>query len=206
MSGSEKYYNQGWFGKHPEIYNKTDVFMKYLRQAAAKKINLSPSRRILDIATGTGAQGVEFSKLGHQVVGVDLDLAMLIQAQNKSGMNLVFVLGDAAYIPTSANTFHLAVISFAMHDVPYEVGVRILKEATRVIKEDGMIYIIEHGDPKQSLAARILYLISLLFETPNYKPFSKRGLKAYFQDAKLKQIRTDFLCLGAVQLLTLKPV
>jgi ubiquinone/menaquinone biosynthesis C-methylase UbiE len=206
MIVEKKYYNEGWFGKHPEIYDKTDVFMKYLRCAAAKKLGLKPQQKIIDIATGTGAQGFEFAKLGHFVVGLDLDIKMLHQAQQKSNNNisLSFIHADAEYIPTRSKFYDLAVISFAMHDVPYEIGLRILREAKRVIKDDGIIYIIEHGDPHQFLAARILHQVSLLFETPNYKPFFLKSLGDYFKETKLEILKKDYLVLGAVRLLTLK--
>jgi len=204
MTGNKRYYNQGWFGKHPEIYDKTDFFMKYLRHAAASKLGLTPPQLILDIATGTGAQGYEFSKLGHHVVGLDLDIHMLRQAHKKSGQNLSFTQADAEFIPTGSNIFDLAVISFAMHDVPYEIGVRILKEAKRVIKDAGRIYIIEHGNHEKFFAARILYIVSLLFETPNYKPFFDKTFEDYFSEAKLERLQTEYLCFGAVRLLTLR--
>ncbi len=98
----------------------------------------------------------------------------------------------------------MAVISFAMHDVPYDIGLRILTEAKRVIKDDGIIYIIEHGDPHQFIAARILYQVSLLFETPNYKPFFHKNLEDYFIETNLEIQKMDHLVFGAVRLVTLK--
>ena len=169
-----RYYNQGWFGRHPEIYDRMDFFMKYLRREAAKRITQNRNQKVIDIATGTGAQGFEFTNLGHSVIGIDIDDKMLRQAQMKAGNDLVFIHGDATSIPLSSNLFDIAVISFAMHDVPFVVGVKILKEAYRVLRDSGRLYIVDHGDPKESLAARILYWIALSFETPNHKLFFKR--------------------------------
>jgi len=205
MIVEKKYYNKGWFGKHPEIYDKTDFFMKYLRGAAAKRLELKPHQKIIDIATGTGAQGYEFAKLGHLVVGIDLDINMLGQAEKKTNnLNLSLIHANAVDLPTESQLFDVAVISFAMHDVPYEIGLRILAEAKRVIKYDGIIYIIEHGDPNQFITARILFQVSLLFETPNYKLFFKRSLEEYFEETKLEIITKEHLVFGAVRLVTLK--
>ena len=89
----EKYYNKGWFGRHPEIYTRTDFFMKLIRSKAAQKLCLDHSQLILDVATGTGSQGFEFVNLGHTVVGIDLDIEMLKKAtkKNKGGLKLSFM-------------------------------------------------------------------------------------------------------------------
>jgi ubiquinone/menaquinone biosynthesis C-methylase UbiE len=131
---------------------------------------------------------------------------MLHQAQRKTNKNisLSFIHADAQYIPIKSKFYDLAVISFAMHDVPYEIGLGFLREAKRVIKDDGIIYIIEHGDPDQFLAARILHQVSLLFETPNYKSFFLKSLGDYFKEANLEIIKLEYLVFGAVRLLTLK--
>ena len=51
--------------------------MKFIRRKAAHQLNINKSRYILDLATGTGSQVFEFVKLGHTVVGIDLDIEML---------------------------------------------------------------------------------------------------------------------------------
>jgi len=138
-------------------------------------------------------------------VGVDLDEKMLYQAKKKTNsLNLSFIHANAEDLPTESLLFDVAVISFAMHDVPYEIGLRILSEAKRVIKDTGIIYIIEHGDPDQFIAARILHQVSLLFETPNYLLFFDNSLEDYFKETCLDIQKKDYLVFGAIRLFTLK--
>lgn len=201
----EKYYNNGWFGRHPGVYEKTDVFMKYLRRKAAARLFSLPQLKILDIATGTGSQGYEFALLGHSVIGIDLDLNMLRKAQNKrrETLDLAFLHADVTYLPLAANQFDVAVISFAIHDVPGEIGLQVLAEAARAIKPEGMIYIIDYEEPRSTFAANILYRIALLYESPNFRSFIQRGLDSYCIQTDLKMIQKERLAWGAVQLVRL---
>lgn len=201
----DSYHNKGWFGRHPSVYEKTDVLMKYLRRKAAGKLTGLPKQQILDIATGTGSQGYEFALLGHSVIGIDLDLNMLHKAQKKQNgfLNLNFLHADATILPWASNLFDVAVISFAMHDVPGEIGLRVLSEAARVIKSEGVIYIIDYEEPRFTAAAKILYWIAQLYESPNFKPFIQRGLESYCIQAGLNIAQKDHLAFGAVQLVRL---
>lgn len=199
---TEPYHNQGWFGRHPEIYHRADYFMRILRQKAARRLTLAPESRILDLATGTGAQGIEFAKLGHQVIGVDLDEKMLEKAREKSSANLAFLHGDATQLPFPVGYFDLAVISFAMHDVPYPIGIQFLQEAKRVLNHSGRIFIVEHEDPKDNIIARIFFWIALTFETPNHKRFFKVSLEDYFLKTGLVLLEKTQLAFGAVRLIT----
>ena len=176
--------------------------MKFLRKKAASRLAIDPDQSILDIATGTGAQGVEFARLGHEVVGIDLDLKMLDKARLKITRNLAFLHGDATRLPLAAGKFDLAVISFAMHDVPYTIGIHFLKEARRVIKDTGLICIIEHEDPADNVIAKVFFLIALLFETPNHKTFFRKSLEDYFGETGLELVGKTRLALGAVRLVT----
>lgn len=49
-----------------------------------KKDGLKPTSLVLDLACGTGSMSVELSKLGYDVIGVDLSAEMLMEAQEKA--------------------------------------------------------------------------------------------------------------------------
>lgn len=156
--------------------------------------------KILDIATGTGAHAYELAKMGHHVVGIDLDDNMLEKARMKVKDNnkLSFLNADGTRLPFDSNGFDAATISFAMHDVPTEIGIDILKEAKRVVKKDGFILIVDYNNLKGSLGAKFLYPIALLYESPNYKSFVRRNLSFYLKEVNLKIIEKNTF-LGAVQ-------
>ena len=86
-----KYYNNEFFAKWATLYDYEKYLLTPLRKRAAKFLNLAPSKNILDVATGTGAQAYELAKLGHEVIGIDLSPEMLKQAKKKISKN--FILG-----------------------------------------------------------------------------------------------------------------
>ncbi|MEN8250208.1 MAG: methyltransferase domain-containing protein [Bacteroidota bacterium] len=196
---SEKYYNEGWFGKNPTIYEIGSFFIVRLKRKAARKISNKPLK-IIDLATGTGGLGYEMAKLGHEVVGIDLDENMLAKAHKKTSkdLKLSFLHGDATDLPFEDNDFDAATISFAMHDVPDDIGVKILKEARRVVKEDGFIFILDYNQT-ESFGAIFLYYVALLYESPNYKPFAKRDFRNFLEEIGFN-IKEKDTFLGAVQM------
>ena len=57
--------------------------------------NLAPSGRVLDAGCGTGRVAIELARRGHDVVGLDLDPAMLAAARRKAP-DLPWIEGDLA--------------------------------------------------------------------------------------------------------------
>ena len=200
---SSRYNNLGWFARHEKLYELGTILLATLRRRAAQAVGTNSRMKVLDIACGTGALSYELAKLKHEVTGIDLDTNMLQQAARKStpGLEPVFVHGDASTLPFGEKSFHAATIAFAMHDVPHEVGVMLLKEARRVLAPNGQITIIDYNEPRKNFLARILYLVAKLYESPNYSLFIKRGLDKYLEEADLV-VSKRFTIFGAVQVVT----
>ena len=160
---------------------------------------------ILDVACGTGANSCELARQGHQVYGVDLDKEMLTWAMKKhqEKHNLTFLQGDATQLEFGDGTFDAVTISFAMHDVPFDIGKRILSEAKRVLVRGGKVIIIDYNEPGRNFAAKLLCWIALLYESPNFKEFIKIGVVKYLKDTGLKVV-DRFTILGVVQVVSSK--
>ena len=197
-----RYKNLGWFARHPKWYELGLVLLATLRREAARSVG-THNRKVLDIACGTGGLSYELVKLQHEVTGIDLDGDMLKQAARKTDPNLdlCFVHGDAIKLPFADHSYDAATMAFAMHDVPYEIGVLILRESRRVLAPQGEITIIDYNEPKKNLLAGVLFLVASLYESPNYSLFVKRGLDEYLQAADMV-VRRRFTIFGAVQVVT----
>ena len=197
-----RYNNLGWFARHPKLYELGLVLLATLRRQAARAVG-THNRKVLDIACGTGGLAYELAKIKHEVTGIDLDGDMLKQAARKTDPNLdlCFVHGDAIKLPFADHSYDAATMAFAMHDVPYEIGVLILRESRRVLAPLGEITIIDYNEPKKNLLAGVLFLVASLYESPNYSLFVKRGLDEYLQAADLV-VRRRFTIFGAVQVVT----
>jgi demethylmenaquinone methyltransferase/2-methoxy-6-polyprenyl-1,4-benzoquinol methylase len=71
-----------------------------LRREVLRLASLAPGSRILDVATGTGAQALAFAPTAKEVVGIDLYEAMLSIARRKNRFaNVTFKQADAASLP-----------------------------------------------------------------------------------------------------------
>lgn len=185
------YYNNKFFGRWAWLYDYEKYFFSGLRKKAAKFLNLKSTKKILDVATGTGAQAYELAKLGHEVVGIDLSPEMLVQAKKKLSPNLKlkFQEADGTKLPFKDETFDVATISLGIHDMPYDIGLKVLQEMKRVTKNDGRIMIVDYVNSKKHYPAKITQLLINLYETKNYKPFIAKGIEFYIKEAGLKTVK-----------------
>ena len=91
---------------------------------------------ILDLCTGTGSLALKFAtKNGHNITGIDLSEAMLIQAHKRNKFsNLRFMKGDATNLPFDDSNKDICSISFGLHDMPQEIRLEAFNEMVRVVK------------------------------------------------------------------------
>jgi demethylmenaquinone methyltransferase/2-methoxy-6-polyprenyl-1,4-benzoquinol methylase len=121
------------------------------RRRVIKELRLSPSARVLDVATGTGDLAIELAKAapsGH-VIGLDPSTAMLAIAQHKlheRGLaeRVTLVEGDAQALPQANCEIDAATIAFGIRNVPDRP--RALRELARVVRPGGMIAVLELGE------------------------------------------------------------
>ncbi|MBI4187776.1 MAG: methyltransferase domain-containing protein, partial [Chloroflexi bacterium] len=142
--------------------------------------------RILDIATGTGKQAFAFARKGYNVTGVDLSEGMLRIATRKNKYeNAKFKLADATNLPFEVNTFDVACVSFALHEMPLTVREKTLQEMVRVTRPEGTIVIVDYDLPKNRIGRFLTYHFVKLFEGEHYVKFMKDDLKATIKQARI---------------------
>lgn len=199
------YYNNKFFSRWAWVYDFEKYIFFPLRKKAVEFTNLQSSKKVIDIATGTGAQAFEFAKAGHEVIGIDLSPAMLAQAEKKLApeLKLSFRVADGMKLPFASRSFDLATISWGIHDMPYEVGKKVLWEMKRVIKNNGQILIVDYMEPRKHIVAKFTHPLINLYETKNYKPFIETGIDKYIKEVGLTEVRTDNF-LGIWQLIVLR--
>jgi len=147
------------------------------RRAAARRANLNPGDRALDVATGTGDLARELKSIvGAEglVVGLDFCRPMLTLAIERNRLahaDVPYVEGDAMNLPFGDNTFNASTIAFGARnviDLP-----RLFREMTRVARPNGRVVCLEISRPvmpglKQAFHlyfSRILPWIARLFHS-----------------------------------------
>ena len=200
-----KNYNNNFFGFWARIYDLDKYFLFPFRRKSAQFLGIKPPKKILDVATGTGALAFELAKLGHDVTGIDLSPEMLNQAIKKLSpkLKLQFQVADGTKLPFKDESFDATTISWGIHDIPYEIGIKVLKEMKRVTKKNGEIMIVDYMNSKKHRLSKIAYFLISLYESKNYKSFMAKKIESYVDEAKLKIIKeTSYL--GIWEFLLLK--
>ncbi|SHG30270.1 Methyltransferase domain-containing protein [Flavobacterium fluvii] len=124
-------------GERLEFYDYSDVTIEHLHRYAVAN-DFVENKVVLDIASGEGYGSSILAKRALQVIGVDIDVESVKDANEKYNKNnLKFIVGNADNIPIESNSIDI-VVSFETiehHDKHDEM----LLEIKRVLKKDGLL-------------------------------------------------------------------
>jgi ubiquinone/menaquinone biosynthesis C-methylase UbiE len=165
----------------------TIVFpLRRLRRDVAKLAGVGPSSRVLDVATGTGAQALAFAETGAEVVGIDLSESMLRVARRKAhGRNVAYGVADSRELPFLDARFDVCCVSFGLHEMPVSVRQQALLDMARVTKKDGKLVIVDYTLPESPIASTLVYHLVKLYERDNYAEFVRSDMDAMLDRAGL---------------------
>jgi demethylmenaquinone methyltransferase / 2-methoxy-6-polyprenyl-1,4-benzoquinol methylase len=125
---------------------------RYWRRKAIKIISEKynfPS--VLDVATGTGDLAIAAVKLNpERITGIDISEKMLEKGREKIRRKgfagkIDLISGDSENIPFNDNVFDVAMVAFGVRN--FADPVKGLSEMNRVIREGGMIMVLEFSKP-----------------------------------------------------------
>lgn len=105
---------------------------------------------VLDVGCGGGGLARDLSARGARVIGVDISEAQLANAiARDSGSGARYLVGRAQELPLDDASMDVAVFMRSLHHVPSADLRLALREARRVLRPGGAVYIAEplaHGD------------------------------------------------------------
>lgn len=126
------------------------------RRQAVRESAAAAGDRVLDVACGTGDLAAAFhDQVGRpgRVVGVDFSRPMVHRARTKAqGASPApsYVAGDALHLPFADHAFDIASIGFGIRNVDDPAA--CLVEMARVVRPDGVVVVLEFGQPDGLLA------------------------------------------------------
>ena len=168
------------------FYDTIAFPLKRLRRDVAKLAGVGPGSRVLDVATGTGAQALAFAANEAEVVGIDLSESMLRIARRKArGRDVTFRVADARDLPFEDARFDVCCVSFGLHEMPVSVRQQALLEMARVTRPNGKLVIVDYALPENPIASKLVYHLVKLYERDNYAEFVRSDLHAMFDRAGL---------------------
>jgi len=148
------------------------------RYALARKIS-NENLRILDVCVGTAIDSIAVgeAKDRNEIVGIDLSPEMISVAKGKirkRGLrNISLNQMDAAKMSFQDSIFDIAMISFGLHELNYELMMDVLKEMHRVLKNGGKLYIVDYERQGGSVINFFLSIYLKIFEPKHITQFLK---------------------------------
>ncbi len=117
--------------------------------------------KLLDVATGTGDLAIAAMKLDpFHVTGIDISEKMLEEGRvkiMKRGLSgrIELIPGDSENIPYSDYTFDIAMVAFGVRN--FSNPLKGLTEMNRVLKNRGMIMVLEFSKPERFPFKQVYY-------------------------------------------------
>lgn len=133
-----------------------------IKRALVAELGLTPGQRVLDHGCGTGTVMLLLGKAepAAQVIGVDGDADVLHIAERKAcraQKRLPLTQGFAEALPFGDRSFDLVVSSFVFHHLTRSTKQRAMDEVARVLRPDGVFYLLDFGPPANPAAALIAH-------------------------------------------------
>ncbi|MEW6618711.1 MAG: methyltransferase domain-containing protein [bacterium] len=144
------------------------------RRALARKIP-NETLRILDVCVGSANSAIAVAEANDQneIIGVDLSPDMIAVAESKirrRGIQNIFIHQmDATKMTFQDGEFDIAMISFGLHELDYDLMIDILKEMCRVLKESGKLYLVDY-EREDGLLKNLVLSIHLKIFEPSHMP------------------------------------
>jgi len=146
------------------------------RKLLAQRIS-NDTIQILDVCVGTANSAIAVAKNYPDVhiTGIDLSADMMAVAKRKTQKlgisNITFRQMDAATMDFSDESFDIVMISFGLHELGYDLMMKILNEMNRVLKRNGKLYIIDYAKEDDPVRKVLLWLCLKIFEPKHMSKF-----------------------------------
>ncbi len=107
---------------------------------------------IIDLGCGTGSQLLQLARLapGRELIGIDLDTAILERARGKftaAGVSARLLHGSADALSLDDTSVVVAITSLVMHHLTPATRLRTLVELARVLQPGGRLIVVDWGKP-----------------------------------------------------------
>ncbi len=152
------------------------------RKKAVALLKYNSPKKILDVATGTGAFAISAMKLNpEKITGIDISEEMMKvgreKIKNKKFQDRIELMkGDSENLPFEENSFDAITVGFGVRN--FENLEKGLNEMHRVLKPNGKVVVLEFSKVK-SFPLKQLYNLYFRFITPAIGKLFAKDKTAY---------------------------
>ena len=134
-----------------------------LREFLAGLLPEGGTGTVLDLCTGTGAllpYLAEKAAPAGKVAALDFSRGMLREGARKASAraNVLLVQGEAGSLPFATGSFSAVTCSHAFYELKGGTRERALREIGRVLRPDGVFFMMEHDLPQRPLTRFLFYV------------------------------------------------
>jgi ubiquinone/menaquinone biosynthesis C-methylase UbiE len=182
-----------------------------VRRSLVAAIGLQSGGKVLDMCCGTGGTTFVIRKsLGTlaDVTGIDLSLGQLRRAVRRNRhSNVRFLAMDAGCAGFRDGSFGSVVIPHALHEMPRETRMAVLREARRLVTGGGLVTVLELDRPTSLLWRLVLgfwwyYWLPFNFETPTRRDMMRYGVAQELAEVGFTEVTKQSMHHGALQVVT----
>ena len=180
------------------------VFIQPLRKAVLNELLEYKDKAILDLCCGTGNQLKLLAKHGFSNLHC-LDLSEdMLRVAKKGDYPLKIYHQDATETGLDDAAFDVVMLSFAVHEKDRETQERMLDEAHRLLKKDGIILVVDFifDDKTQNLGRWGIRSIEKMAGGEHYANFKKyiqnNGLASLMKEDKFKFVKSHRMAFNGV--------
>lgn len=167
-------YLHDFFARWSPLYDAFAWPIAFVYSAGAREAGAGPGRTVIDLCSGTGEIALRCARRGARVTAVDFTPSMLARGRRKGrGLPIRFVEADARRLPFPDANFDVAILSFALHDMPAAVRLAALAESARIAREG--VVVLDYAPPRRGLARRLVLALLASFETAYLRGFARAG-------------------------------
>jgi demethylphylloquinol methyltransferase len=183
-TGRRKYYDcfSYFYDAFIKIHSRRhgDATRSFLVKAAKLEGKFHP--RILDLCCGTGDVLLAFAQQysNSLKIGYDFSRGMLAQARKKTtSASTSLVQGAAAVLPFADNSFDVVTCSHALYELKGEDRKNSLLEMKRVVRDKGVVLLMEHAIPKNPVIKILFYIRMFMMGSADEREFVKGGIEPF---------------------------
>lgn len=192
----------------PALY----LALQPIRKAVMNELKEHKNKSILDLCCGTGNQLKLLSRNGFKNLHcLDLSDSMLEIAKKNSHFIKIYN-EDAVKTNFKDSSFDIIIISFAIHEKDRNIQEKLINEAFRIIKKDGLLLIVDYAfDNKTIKIGRIgINIVEKMAGKEHYGNFKNyiqnNGLLSLIKKDRFKLIKSNKKLFNGVTISTYQKI